>query len=158
MANMGCGQDLLGDIRLDLEKTEAANILGDIQQLPFKDECFSEVHCISVLEHVSDWKLALKELCRVTGHTLVIEVPVNSDLRKTDVFRLLLPTPRNIRLFFSIPERARQTKWQFDPYVLYYSLLNLGFFANWGKVIQFYAGMPSRCWRFSAWRIRRLIE
>ena len=97
--NVGCGLSSWGDVRVDL-KRGSANILADAQHLPFKDQSFQEVHCISVLEHISSWSQALNEMLRVTKGKVLIEVPVNSDIRKTDVFRLLLPTPKNIRLFF----------------------------------------------------------
>ena len=153
-ANLGCGDEIWGEIRVDIRRESAANILADLHALPFKDQVFEDIHCISVLEHVDSWSQALNEIMRVSRNRVILEVPVNSDIRKTDVFRLLLPTPRNIRMFFSIPERAKECKWQFKTHILYRAILNHGFFAHWEKVLQIYCGMPSRCWRFTARRIQ----
>ena len=153
-ANLGCGDEGWGEIRVDLRRVSKANILADIENLPFRDQVFEDVRCISVIEHVTGWYKALREILRVSRNRVILEVPVNSDIRKTDVFRLLFPTPKNIRMFFSIPERAKQCKWQFKTHILYRAILNHGFFAHWEKVLQMYCGMPSRCWRFTARRIQ----
>lgn len=152
-ANIGCGDHLWGEIRIDRDrKARAANVLADAQALPFRDQTFHDVHCISVLEHIPNWRQALAEILRVAAYRVIIEVPVNSDLRKTEPFRLLLPTPGNLKLFLSTPERARATFWQFDPEKLipYFSP---NFRCNCYKIMQPYHGMPSRCWRCIAWRI-----
>jgi len=151
--NVGCGSDFRGDLRLDIHKTEAANILADAQFLPFRSKTFAFVFCISVLEHIPSWSQALLEMLRVSKGRVLLEVPVNSDLRKTDVFRLLLPTPENIRLFFSVPQRARETLWQMNPVILVNEIRKRGFVAFYEKIFQIYCGVPSRCWRIHAWRI-----
>lgn len=48
---------------------------GDVQALSFADRQFDAVVCLRVLMHVPDWRLALHELCRVAGTTLVIDYP-----------------------------------------------------------------------------------
>jgi len=151
-ANLGCGDESWGEIRVDLRRESSANVLADIENLPFRDQVFVDVHCISVIEHIPGLYKALREILRVSRKRVILEVPVNSDIRKTDVFRLLFPTPRNIRLFFSIPERARETLWQIDPRIFYAYIKQLGFECEFDKVLQIYCGMPSRCWRFIAWR------
>lgn len=152
--NVGCGSDFRGDVRLDIHRTEAANIVADAQFLPFKSRSFDMVFSLSVLEHISSWSQALQEMLRVSSEELLLEVPVNSDLRKTDAFRLLIPTPRNIRLFLNLPKRARETLWQMDPWILGKFIFAHGFECiHVKKVFQWYAGMPSRCWRIRAWRI-----
>lgn len=151
-ANIGCGDDAWGEIRVDNERKAAAvNVLADAQALPFRDLCFQDVHCISVLEHIPNWIQAFREILRVSAYRVIIEVPVNSDLRKTEAFRLLLPTPSNLKLVFTTPQRARATYWQFDPekFLRYFSP---EFHARAHKVIQVYHGMPSRCWRLEAFR------
>lgn len=82
--NAGCGVNMWGDIRVDLQrfsdrlyiKKTTANIIADIQNLPFKEQIFREVHCFHVLEHVDNPKKALKELRRVNGGSLLIRVPI----------------------------------------------------------------------------------
>lgn len=150
--NVGCGDDFRGDVRVDIHKTEAANIVADTQYLPLRSKIFDFVFCLSVLEHVPSWSKALKEIMRVSKNKVLLEVPVNSDLRKTDVFRLLIPTPHNIKLFFSLPKRARETFWQMNPKIMGKFMVKHGFDCAYKKIFQFYAGMPSRCWRLIAQR------
>ena len=156
MLNVGCGSDFRGDVRLDIHKTEAANLLADAQFLPFRSRVFDLVFCISVLEHIPSWSQALQEILRVSRDSVLLEVPVNSDLRKTDVFRLLFPTLSNIRLFLKLPQRARETLWQMDPRILAKIIYHHGFDCICVKVFQWYAGMPSRCWRLAG--IRRILD
>lgn len=151
--DVGCGVCSRADVRLDIHKTEAANILADAQFLPFRSRVFDSVWSISVLEHIPEWSQALQEILRVSKDKVLLEVPVNSDLRKTDVFRLLIPTFHNIRLFFTLPKRARETLWQMDPWILGRFIHKKGFNVAVQKIFQFYAGMPSRCWRIYARRI-----
>jgi len=151
-ASMGCGSDPWGDVKLDI-KRGSANILADIQQLPFKDQVFDDVRSISVLEHIPAWRKALDELLRVTRNRLIVEVPVNSDIRITDIWRILFPTPRNLYLFRTIPERAREALWQMDPYILLDSMIAAEFMGEIEKIFQIYCGVPSRCWRITAWRL-----
>jgi SAM-dependent methyltransferase len=46
------------------------------EMLPFKSNSFDIVLCTEVLEHVPDWKLALKELQRVSRKKIIITVPL----------------------------------------------------------------------------------
>jgi ubiquinone/menaquinone biosynthesis C-methylase UbiE len=50
----------------------------DIHQLPFQDEGFDIVLCSETIEHVTDYKLAIKELLRITKNVLIITVPHES--------------------------------------------------------------------------------
>ena len=54
------------------------DVKSDILQLPFRDGSFDIVHCSHVLEHVSDDRLALRELRRVLrpGGWGLIQVPI----------------------------------------------------------------------------------
>jgi SAM-dependent methyltransferase len=150
--NLGCGSDSWGDIRVDI-KRGSANILADLQALPFKDQIFDDARSISVIEHIPDWRKALLEMLRITKKRLILEFPVNSDIRFTDPWRILFPSPHNIRLFLTIPERARETLWQMDPDIVKEEIWENGdFFSIREKIFQIYAGVPSRCWRITAWR------
>lgn len=151
--NAGCGDNFWGDIRVDIDsKAKAATHIQDLVELDWPDCHFEETRCISVLEHIPDWKKAVAQICRVTNKRLIIEVPVNSDLRKTDVFRLLFPTPKNLKLFFNLKARASKTFWQFNPETLAKTVALHGFIASWELVFRWYAGMPSRCWRITGLR------
>lgn len=147
--NAGCGSDFWGNVRVDIDaEAPAVTHVMDLTDLKFPDRHFDETRSISVLEHIPDWRKAVSEICRVTNRLLIIEIPVNSDIRKTDGLRILFPTPKNIRLLFSIPRRARETLWQFKPEMLVSEIERRGFKVDWSRVFQFYAGVPSRCYRF----------
>jgi SAM-dependent methyltransferase len=150
--NLGCGKDPWGEIRVDI-KRGSANILADIQHLPFRDMVFSDARSISVIEHVPSWRKALEEMLRVTRGRLILEFPVNSDIRFTDPWRILFPTLKNLRLFLTIPQRARETLWQMDPDIVREIIWDFGdYLSIKEKIFQIYAGVPSRCWRVTAWR------
>ena len=46
--------------------------------MPFPDESFDVVLCSETIEHVTDYKLAIKQLLRITKNVLVITVPHES--------------------------------------------------------------------------------
>lgn len=56
---------------------------GNIEALPFADDSFDTVICAHTLEHVTDLKLAISELRRVTRHRLIIVVPRQRPYRYT---------------------------------------------------------------------------
>jgi len=82
--NVGCGFDKWGDIRVDIQpfsnifynRKTSANIIADVQHLPFKPKIFNETRCYHVLEHVPNPVEALKELQRVTNGKIIIRVPI----------------------------------------------------------------------------------
>jgi len=51
-------------------------INADAEKIPFKKSAFDFVLCSEVLEHVPDWKKALRELKRVSGKKIVITIPL----------------------------------------------------------------------------------
>lgn len=64
--NCGCGETPWGDVRIDLYPSRTTNVLGDLERgLPFKEECFDEVICLNVLEHVANPQSLLQEIARV---------------------------------------------------------------------------------------------
>jgi SAM-dependent methyltransferase len=50
----------------------------DIHKLPFTENQFDIVLCSETIEHVNDYKLAIKELLRITKNVLIITVPHES--------------------------------------------------------------------------------
>jgi ubiquinone/menaquinone biosynthesis C-methylase UbiE len=74
MLNIGCGDDTKGDVRLDLFRTGAANILGNAELLPFKDEAFDKVYERNIFEHMPNPGNHLAEVKRVMvkGGTLTL--------------------------------------------------------------------------------------
>ena len=48
---------------------------GDAQSLAFPDATFEDAVCFRLLMHVPDWRLAVRELCRVTSHRVILDYP-----------------------------------------------------------------------------------
>ena len=74
--NVGCGDDLYGDIRVDIIKTRATNVLCDIESgLPFRSEIFEQVYAKFILEHLRNPGNVLREIQRVLkkGGILIIK-------------------------------------------------------------------------------------
>lgn len=79
--DIGSGGSLYGYNRffsnrttVDIDPARNPEIIGDIHNLPFKDEEFDVVLCVEVLEHVLEPKKAIQEMNRVLkkGGTLVL--------------------------------------------------------------------------------------
>lgn len=64
-------------------KQEFEIVKGSILSLPFNDNSFDTVLCTHALEHIKDYRLALKELLRVTKHRLIITVPRQREYKYT---------------------------------------------------------------------------
>lgn len=129
--NIGCGSNTWGDVRLDYSKRPkeyylnskpSANLIADAQQLPFVDKCFSELRALHVLEHVRDWKKALKEWCRVSLK-VTIRFPTNSNvavifikclLQDLDLHQVNL-IPHNLKSMLRLKEQSNEHLWQIEP-------------------------------------------
>jgi SAM-dependent methyltransferase len=48
---------------------------GDAHALAFPDRAFDAAVCFRLLMHVPDWRLSIRELCRVAGTRLVFDYP-----------------------------------------------------------------------------------
>jgi len=84
--DIGCGSVPKGDVNLDLhvdnkkrvhlipEKTVNL-VCGDAEHLPFKDKTFSEVYSRHTLEHVNNPCQVIREMKRVTKHTVKVITP-----------------------------------------------------------------------------------
>lgn len=152
--NAGCGDSLWGDIRIDIDPdSKGQTHRMDICEIDFPDDTFEVTRCISVLEHIPNWQKAVSELCRVTRSELIIEVPVNSNILLTDLFRLFIPTPKNIKLFFNRKERNEETFHQFDPKDIANELIMHDFYVKYQRIFQIYHSYPSRCWRFTCCKV-----
>jgi len=93
ICDVGCGtgallSTLLGDHQnleqvtgVDFVIEDAAELDGiqfvvsRVEELPFKDNAFDTVICTHVIEHILDYRAAIKELRRVTKMRLIIVVP-----------------------------------------------------------------------------------
>jgi ubiquinone/menaquinone biosynthesis C-methylase UbiE len=70
-----------------LKHVEAEKVNGTIAELPFEDESFDLVTSLEVLEHLSqeDFKNGISELQRVSRKYVIITVPNNEDLERSNV-------------------------------------------------------------------------
>lgn len=78
--NLGCGQRKSpGSIGVDINPSSNADVLVDLNRLPypFDDNCFVEIICEHVLEHLDDVITAIEEIHRIAkpGALLIVEVP-----------------------------------------------------------------------------------
>ena len=82
--NIGCGSSFEGDVRMDIKRTSAVNLIADAHFLPFKDESFSQVVCTEVLEHLESPIQALREIKRVLKKkgVVFITVPNLTEIRR----------------------------------------------------------------------------
>jgi SAM-dependent methyltransferase len=65
--NLGCGRDIrAGYVNLDSADLPGVDVVHDIEQLPlpFDDESFDEVLCLSIIEHL-DYVPVLRDLHRI---------------------------------------------------------------------------------------------
>lgn len=103
-----------------------ANLLADARYLPFRDKCFDELRIHEVLEHISNWKRALDECCRVSWQ-MSVTVPVDSYMPRhyfnwfinllttTQPKRLLrFLDPEYIKYVLKLREKTQEHLWQFD--------------------------------------------
>ncbi|MDR1602127.1 MAG: class I SAM-dependent methyltransferase [Tannerella sp.] len=63
-----------------------AEIKTDIQATPFSDENWSLIICNHVLEHVPDYRAALKELRRILKSDGILEISVPTDRKQETVY------------------------------------------------------------------------
>lgn len=82
--NVGCGPSFDGDVRIDLKRRPAVNLIVDAHFLPFKNESFSHIICTEVLEHLESPFHALKEIHRVLKRNGIafITIPNLTEIRR----------------------------------------------------------------------------
>lgn len=73
--DVGCGKCNRGDVGVDIQRNSYADVICDINHLPFKNDSFHEVLASHVIEHMTNPELALKEWCRVASHHVHLFVP-----------------------------------------------------------------------------------
>lgn len=147
--NAGCGDDMRGDIRVDIKPTRATTHVANIEDLSFiPDNSVDDTICISVLEHTDNPVRAIKELCRVTKRRIIIEVPVNSRQGFSNIFRIFVPTRENLYVLRNLPKHAREDKWNFGKDGIKKLLEKNGFDVVVNrKCVILWAHSISRCYR-----------
>lgn len=72
------------DIVLSEEQKNSSNyFLGSLSNIPAENKSFDTVLCTHALEHIRDYKTALKELLRVTKKRLIIVMPKQREYKYT---------------------------------------------------------------------------
>jgi ubiquinone/menaquinone biosynthesis C-methylase UbiE len=95
--DIGCGQEKMpNSIGVDIRRTKGADVVADIQHLPFKNSSVDKILCYQLLEHVENLIIVMEEIWHVLKPQgeVIIEVPHAKGL---DAFRD--PTHKN---FFTI--------------------------------------------------------
>jgi SAM-dependent methyltransferase len=64
----------------------SADVQADIQNTPFADESWTLITCNHVLEHVPDYKAALKEMRRILTKDGILEITAPTDYDFTTVY------------------------------------------------------------------------
>lgn len=64
-------------------------LLSDVCYVPFADNCFDAAICIHVLHLLREWKLALREMCRVTRRIMVSTIYEGENPIRNTYSRLL---------------------------------------------------------------------
>lgn len=81
--NLGCGNDTLGDIRIDIRPEKAGvNLIADAHFIPLRDEAVKIVYARSVLEHLISPFLSFVEMARVARDRVVVIVPNVLNIRR----------------------------------------------------------------------------
>ena len=122
--NIGCGADAWGDVRVDKDKKycgsrSSLNLVGDAEHLPFRDKVFEEVRAYHVLEHLLDWKKALKEWTRVSPK-IDIKIPKEPYMSNgihtflLELTNLVFLTNRSLKAL-NFPEKRLEHKWAVTP-------------------------------------------
>jgi len=123
----------------------SANLIATVTHLPFVDKCFEETRCSQVLEHVQNWRQALREVCRVSNK-VDVSVPCTSHIAKNEPMFIIKGALdyvsqtssrslskdsslgiKNLNYFRRLPERCREHVWQFNVKILEKELYNMNF-------------------------------
>ena len=110
-SNISCRARLDKFLNSDEFKFKECNFL----YLPFDDNSFDAVICFRLLTHEKNWKILIKEMCRVSKNTIIIDYP---DIRSFNIFYKILfnfkkQFEKNTRTFRSF-SRAELKKEFFD--------------------------------------------
>ena len=73
--NIGSREMEYGDVRIDVYRTKAVDIIASAESLPFKNECFDTVFSRCVFEHLPnalDSLLEQKRVCKLGGQIEII--------------------------------------------------------------------------------------
>ena len=121
--NLGCGDDLWGDVRVDcrhdfMNVHNKPTVLADAHYLPFKDGSFENAQAIHLLEHLPNPLRALNEMSRVTTHELLLKFPTEHDIIPALILNSFpIPIIKNLRTIYGI-KRNGDHLWVIQPKVI----------------------------------------
>ena len=74
--DLGCGlTKRKGYLGIDIRKNLAADIIADLEHLPIKSKCISQVYSRRAIQHVQNQKIAFEEIYRILkpgGSSIII--------------------------------------------------------------------------------------
>ena len=79
--NLLCGVDLSQNRLIKTRKNINSELVrSDLLNLPFKDNSFDTVLCSETIEHIKDYRKAIKELVRISNRNIIITTPNEESL------------------------------------------------------------------------------
>ncbi len=78
----GSGPTCRDRIESLIESGKTDFVLNDQTRLPFADKAFDAVICFRLLPHCPDWPELIKELCRVSADSVIVDYPTIQSLNK----------------------------------------------------------------------------
>lgn len=79
--NLLCGVDLSQNRLIKTRKNiDSELIRSDLLNLPFKDNSFDTVVCSETIEHIKEYRKAIKELVRISKKNIIITTPNEESL------------------------------------------------------------------------------
>jgi len=113
--DLGCGSLKRGLIGVDIQRTSSVDIVADAHHLPLRDHSVSECFAYSVLEHVDNPLMVVREIHRVLRENgwLKIRVPRDSRLRLDTFFFCVFFDVKQLRQQYTFL-KAGKHKYQFS--------------------------------------------
>ena len=94
LAALDLSRQRLADLRVrHADGTDIAKHHGDVSAMPLPDGSFDVVTLLEVVEHVPDWRGAVREALRVARRRVLITVPYREELMTTVCVHCHHPTP-----------------------------------------------------------------
>jgi predicted SAM-dependent methyltransferase len=99
-------------ITLDIDKRLNPVIIGNVLNLPFKENSFDIIVCCEVLEHLDyeNFYSSILEISRVSRAYIILSMP---DVSRVSRFSIQVPVIGDLKLLIPIP-RFRKLKHKFD--------------------------------------------
>lgn len=99
-------------ITLDIDKRLNPVIIGNVLNLPFKENSFDVIVCCEVLEHLDyeNFYSSILEISRVSRAYIILSMP---DVSRVSRFSIQVPVIGDLKLLIPIP-RFRKLKHKFD--------------------------------------------